>query len=287
MVPLQPISKPIVRVFPSRNDWTPVDDFAFVGDPPLYRPQDRALPVYVSVTFKWFRKEGERLQRAWSHFYDNVYLGGPAFGDPGSEFVPGRFLKTGCTITSRGCSKNCGWCDVPSREGEIRELRIKPGWIVQDNNLLACSETHQRNVFEMLRQQNRNIFFNGGLDKHYLRDWHRPLFDSIKIGELWFACDLPTDIPALERAAGILDGIPIRKRRCYVMIGYSEEGIKNAEKRLERVLELGFMPFCQLFQPTESIIQYGQEWKDLRRKWSRPAAYMRRSTEIAITGEKP
>jgi hypothetical protein len=154
----------------------------------------------------------------------------------------------------------------------VRQLAIKPGWIVQDNNLLACSDDHLRAVFDMLRAQKRAIFFNGGLDKHYLKEWHRELFDSIKIGELWFACDTANDLPALERAARICDGIPIDKRRCYTMIGYAGEQLTDAERRLERVYELGFLPYCQLFQPDETKV-YSDDWRKLRRKWARPAAY--------------
>ena len=85
---------------------------------------------------------------------------------------------------------------------------------MQDNNLLACPEHHIRAVFDMLREQHRNIFFNGGLDKHFLKPWHREMFDSIPVGELWFACDVAADIQWLEKAAGILEGYPIRKLRC-------------------------------------------------------------------------
>lgn len=249
---------------------------AFVGDPPLFRPSCRSTPVRVSATFTWHKNEAERLAKSWAEYYDDVRIGGPAYGDPGGEFTPGLFLKEGCTITSRGCPKACGWCAVPRREGQIRELSIKPGWIVQDNNLLACSERHVRAVFEMLRGQNRAISFNGGLDKHYLKDWHRELFDSIKIDELWFACDTPVDIHWLERAAKILEGIPLRKRRCYTMIGYNGEALLDAERRIERVFDLGFMPFCQLYQPDETKV-YSEDWRKLRRKWSRPAAYMGRT----------
>ena len=263
----------MIRVFPHRTKWTPEDAWAFIGSPPLFRPMDRTIPVRVSVTFTWHRESAERLADEWRAHYDDVQVGGPAYGDPGGEFTPGRFLKEGCTITSRGCPKKCGWCIVPKSEGTIRELTIQPGYIVQDNNLLACSETHIRAVFDMLRAQNRNIYFNGGLDKHYLRDWHRPLFDSIPIGELWFACDTAADVPWLEKAAKILEGIPLRKRRCYTMIGYDHETVEEAERRCERVLELGFMPFCQLYQ-RETFFQYAEPWRKVHRKWARPAAYM-------------
>lgn len=263
----------MIRVFPHRNKWTPTDELAFFGEPSLFIPQDRTIPVRVSVTFTWHRKEAERIAESWRYFFDDVQVGGPAYGDPGGDFTPGRFLKAGCTITSRGCPKSCGFCVVPQREGKLRELEIKPGWIVQDNNLLACSESHIRAVFDMLREQKRAIYFNGGLDKHFLKDWHRDLFDSISIGELWFACDTAQDIHWLERASRILDGIPLRKRRCYTMIGYDNETITQAEARIERVFALGFMPFCQLYQPDETRT-YLEDWRHLRRKWARPAAYM-------------
>ena len=264
----------MIRVFPHRTKWTPTDAMAFIGSPPLFRPNDRSIPVRISVTFTWHRREAERLVGSWARFYDDVKIGGPAYGDPGGEFVPGRFLKEGCTITSRGCPKKCGWCVVPQNEGALRELQIKHGWIVQDNNLLACSDAHLQSVFDMLRQQKRRIYFNGGLDKHFLKPWHRELFDSIPIGELWFACDETKDLPWMERAAKILEGIPLRKRRCYTMIGFDGESLVDAERRIRRVFEIGFMPFCQLYQPPETKV-YPLAWRQVRYQWSRPAAYMK------------
>jgi hypothetical protein len=263
----------MIRVFPARTKWIPQDDLAFVGELPLFHPEDKNTPVRVSVTFTWHKTRAEKIAESWAGYYSDVKIGGPAYGDPGGEFEPGQFLKEGCTITSRGCPKSCPWCVVPIREGPIRELTIRPGWIVQDNNLLACSESHIKRVFEMLKSQSRCIFFNGGLDKHFLKDSHRGMLDSISIGEIWLACDIERDLPHLERAAKILDGIPARKLRCYTMIGYDGENLASAEKRIERVFELGFMPFCQLYQSEETKV-YSDEWSKLRRKWARPAAYM-------------
>ena len=273
----------MIRVFPDRTKWTPEDQLAFVGYPPLFRPGTANTPVHVSVTFTWHRRRAQELAAAWREYYSNVSVGGPAYDDPGGEFVPGRYMKQGCTITSRGCPKRCGWCKVPFSEGPLRELPIRPGYIVQDNNLLACSERHLHAVFEMLREQNRNIYFNGGLDKHYLRPWHRRLFDSIPIGELWFACDQTADLPALEKARLIMDGIPQRKLRCYTMIGYDDETLAEAERRIERVFEMGFTPFSQLYQPPTAEMPtkiYGADWKAVNKKWCRPAAMPWHRTEI-------
>lgn len=272
----------IIRVFPIRTSFTPKDERTFVGYPPFpeFRPADRKTPVHISVVFTWCRTLAETIAASWRLYYDDVRIGGPAYGDYGDEFTPGLYLKQGCTITSRGCVKHCGWC--PERNRPLRALKIQPGWIVQDSNLLACPEAHVRAVFDMLRNQNRAIFFPGGLDKHFLQPWHRELFDSIPIGELWFACDVTADLPWLERAAKILDGIPLRKRRCYTMVGYDDnpETLDQAERRIERVFALGFMPFCQLYKPDDYVKAYSPDWRALQRKWCRPAAYMTgKSTE--------
>jgi hypothetical protein len=279
LIQISGVEHDLIRVFPERNKWTPEDDWAFVGFPPFFRPGTPDTPVHISVTFTWHRKLAQQLAGSWRMYYKNVRIGGPAYDDEGGEFIPGRYMKKGCTITSRGCPKRCGWCKVPFSEGPLREMSTIPaGWIIQDNNILACSEGHLEKVFAMLREQKRNVSFNGGLDKHYLKPWHVKLFESVPVDELWFACDQTKDFPALEKARELLDGFPMRKRRCYTMIGYDDETLAQAERRIERVFELGFMPFSQLYQPPTFDMPtkiYGLDWKAVNRKWSRPAAYMK------------
>lgn len=272
----------ILRVFPRRTKWTPDDAYAFVGDPPLLRPSADA--VHVSVSFTWDIPEARRLLRAWSQYYPGVRIGGPALGDPGVAFTPGRYIKEGVVFTSRGCPKRCDWCFVPTREGLVRELPITDGWIVQDNNLLACSRGHIEAVFAMLGSQQRGAIFAGGLDTGLLRDWHRDLLDSISLGAVWVASDSPTSLCRLRKAAEILDGIPIAKRRCYVLIGFGGESLADAESRLETVFALGFLPFAQLYRDGSSNpTRWPREWRELARRWTRPAAY-RQAAELA-TGQ--
>lgn len=261
----------MIRVFPRRTKWTPDDDLAFVGDPPLFRPPEQ--PVRISVTFTWDIEEGRLLLRAWNPLYRDVILGGPAFGDPCDYFWPGLYLKQGVTITSRGCPWKCPWCFVPDREGKILEhRRIEDGWVVQDNNLLACSKEHQEKVFEMLSRQRNRVEFAGGLDGHFLSTWHIDWFKKLKVRQFWFACDHSGSLKRLEKIADLMADFPERKKRCYVMIGYDGESIRDAEARLEKVYSVGFLPFSQLYQG-EEWIEYSKEWKKLNRKWSRPAAY--------------
>ena len=89
----------MIRVFPRKTKWTPNDDLSFIGDPPLFRPKEQ--PVKISVTFTWDIPEAKRLYEGWKEYYKDVQIGGPALGDPGSEFVPGLFVKKGAIITSQ------------------------------------------------------------------------------------------------------------------------------------------------------------------------------------------
>jgi hypothetical protein len=261
----------LIRVFLRKSKWTPDDELAFFGEPELFRPPEQ--PVAISVPFTWDIPRAEHLQRSWSRFYSRVELGGPGLGDPGGEFTAGLFLRKGITITSRGCIRHCPWCHVPAREGRIRELKsIAPGHIIQDNNILACSKAHVERVFAMLRDQRKAASFNGGLDARLLRPWHLELFKSITIGELWFAADEEGAIRPLKYAAKLFGELPLWKKRAYVMIGYDGESLNQAEARLEAVYDMGFLPFCQLYQPEEPKV-YTRDWTDMARKWSRPAAY--------------
>jgi len=267
----------MIRVFPRRTKWTPTDDLAFVGDPPLepFRPADSKMKVAVSCIFTWDLPEAKRLRRSWMRYYDYVTLGGPVCGSEAGQFTPGRFIKRGVTFTSRGCPRRCPWCFVWKREGDIRTLPIVPGNIVQDNNLLACPRRHIEAVFDMLRDQ-RGVVLAGGLDSSLLTDWHRELLDDIRLDEVWLACDTRAALKPLERASRILQGISIEKRRCYVLIGFGAESLADAESRCERVYDLGFLPFAQLYRG-EMAVAYPPAWRTLARKWSRPAAYRKKA----------
>ena len=264
----------MIRVFARKTKWSPTDELAFYARPPLFvRNWDKNMLVMVSATFTWDIDNAYELAKAWSLHFDNVQVGGPAFGDPGGEFVPGRFIKEGVTITSRGCPKRCPWCFVPKREGKLRELKIQPGYIVNDNNLLACSQGHILAVFDMLSHQRKGAQFNGGLDIDYLKPWHVELLKGIRVKEIWVACDDQAGLKRLDKAVDLLADFSINKKRCYVLIGHDNETLAEAEARCAAVYEKGFLPFAQLFKDAHHEKEYSKEWRDLARKWSRPAIY--------------
>lgn len=262
--------EPIIRVFPRKTKWTPKDKLAFFDEPPLFDLPD--LPVSVSVTFTQDKAKGLSLFRAWRKRIKDTLLGGPAYNHPGDEFVPGRFLKKGIIITSRGCPKKCEWCYASEREGPIRELPIRDGWMIQDNNLLACSNEHIVKVFEMLSRQPIPASFPGGLDLDYLKNWHMDCLKGLqvihKFAALWVAFDGPWGMAKLDKAKDLLADISIERKFAYVLIGYEGDSLIEAEGRCETVYEAGFLPFAMLWDKN-----VGSEWRSLQRKWCRPAIY--------------
>jgi hypothetical protein len=87
---------------------------------------------------------------------------------------------------------------------------------------------------------------------------------------------VPDDFRWLIRVKKLFSHVPVEKMRCYTMIGYESESLAEAEKRIETVYELGFLPFSQLYQPPFADVPtkvYDADWKAVNRKWCRPAAY--------------
>lgn len=273
-----------IRVFPRRiSDWTPNDELAFIGEPPLFPLPD--LPVEVSITFSWDRLRGKRLLEAWyARGCRDVRIGGPGWSPKHYEddFVPGRFIKKGVTFTSRGCSKQCPWCLAWRNEGRLREINITSGYIIQDNNLLACSRPHVEKVFAMLAEQKEPANFAGGLDIDYLEPWHVEAFKRLRIAKcgLWVACDRDKDLARLDKAKDLLSDFSIEKKRCYVLVGFGGETQDQAQRRCEAVLAKGFLPFTQLYRGPRSGPGRG-EWREFCYFWSHPQYYRK---TISVVG---
>jgi hypothetical protein len=230
---------------------------------------DEADEIHVSVTFTGDLPLAEKLAKQWEKVAP-VKIGGPATGERGNNFVPGMYVKKGGVITSRGCPNRCWFCSVWKREGNIiRELPITEGWNVMDDNLLRCSEKHIRAVFEMLKQQKKQIIFSGGLEAAVLKDWHIDLLEQLNLEKIFFAYDTPEDLEPLQIAGRKLLQTNIKqyKLRAYCLIGYPNDTFEKAETRLWQCIDAGFKPMAMLYEKEKK----DNDWKTLQRKWARPA----------------
>ncbi len=262
--------KKIIRVFPTKTNATPDDDLVRIHDTPSFF--DEADEVHISVAFTWDIPWAEWAARQWERVAP-VKVGGPAFNEPGGVFEPGMYMKQGYVITSRGCPNRCWFCAVPKREGgQLRELPVRDGWIVTDDNLLACSPAHIGEVFAMLARQPYRPQFTGGLEAALMTPDMAVRLKALKPDTMFFAYDTPNDLEPLQAAGQMLLDAGFSKSshvlRCYVLIGYPGDTQEKALKRLGEAWRAGFMPFAMLYR--DNTGDFDKRWRRFQREWANP-----------------
>jgi hypothetical protein len=226
----------LIRVFPRRTKATPNDALAYFGPPDRFAAADE---VHVDCTFTYDKPSAERLAKQW-RVVAPTKLGGVAYGDPGAEFIPGRYIKLGYGFTSRGCPRRCWFCSVWKRDPVPRLLPVIDCWNILDDNLLACPRPHVEAVFAMLKRQGRQFEFTGGLEALSLQDYQVDLLASLHPRpSMFFAYDPGDAFETLEHAGRRLIEAGFSPRshllRCYVLIGYPKDTLALAAARLEQI----------------------------------------------------
>jgi len=270
----------IIRVFPSRTNATPDDTDVAINRLPYFF--EEADQIHISVAFTWHLPIAEWLETQWRHVAP-VQIGGPAMGMKGEDFIPGKYIKEGYVITSRGCPNRCWFCSVWRREGqEIRELKITEGYNLLDDNILACSEKHIKAVFTMLadgkKKYKKSVELTGGLEASLLRQWHVDALKKLKPKRIFFAYDTPDDLEPLRIAGKMLfsAGWSLKGQtlRAYVLCGYNGDTFEAAEKRMNETIKAGFVPMAMLYRNHGG--KYDINWRRWQRQWVRPALIHRK-----------
>ena len=105
-------------------------------------------------------------------------------------------------------------------------------------------------------------------DEHFVNS-----VTSLRIKELWLACDTDGSLPAFKRACEKLRkaGFSRDKIKCYAL-SYGKD-MEADEARCRAIWEAGAMPFMQLYRDfSEEKTEYSTEWNKFARQWQRPAA---------------
>ena len=264
-----PESPKVIRLFPRRTNATPDDEDVRINCTPSFFGDD-ADEIHISVTFTWDIPRAEFLEKQWRHV-TAVKVGGPAFNAPGGDFMPGMYMKKGYVITSRGCPNRCWFCSVPRREGyTLRELPVTDGWIVTDDNLLACSPAHIEKVFEMLRRQPRRPQFVGGLEAKLLTPQMAGRLRELNPVTMFFAYDTPDDYEPLVEAGKQLRAAGFKQEnhiaRCYVMCGFRGDTLEAADTRMRQTWSAGFFPMAMLYRDKSG--KFDLDWKRFQRTWA-------------------
>jgi hypothetical protein len=277
------VSKTIIRVFPSKTRATPDDENVRIRKLPEI--WDVADEVHISVAFTWDIPWAEKAVKMWEGVAPTK-IGGPAYNEKGGDFIPGMYMKKGYVITSRGCPNRCWFCSVPKREGgQLRELPVTDGWILTDDNLLACSDQHINQVFDMLKRQPHRPQFCGGLEAKLLKPDMAVRLKGVKPDSIFFAYDTPDDYePLVEAGRMLFDAGFSRSSRtmyAYVLCGYKSDSFDKALQRMHDTWRAGFVPMAMLYRDFKG--EYSRDWKKFQREWANPTIRGIKLKEIQLT----
>jgi radical SAM superfamily enzyme YgiQ (UPF0313 family) len=152
---------------------------------------------------------------------------------------------------TRGCVRNCAWCIVPKKEGEIRPYRDietvlqgRETAILMDNNVLASEHGWQQ--LEKIADLKCKVDFNQGLDSRLITDEIAKLLSKIKwIRFIRFACDTAPAIEPLLKAIEKLNKFGVKNYRIFVYLLVKD--VEDANERCKILKRLGVNPFAQTY----------------------------------------
>jgi hypothetical protein len=101
---------------------------------------------------------------------------------------------------------------------------------------------------------------------------------------MYFAYDNAGDIEPLIQAGRLLRSGGIKdssghKLKCYVLIGYPDDTMESAEKRLFDTWRAGFYPFAMLYHDEKGKVS--EDWQRFQRSWTRPQIVYHKLKDIS------
>lgn len=174
--------------------------------------------------------------------------------------------KTSYGFITRGCIRNCSWCLVRKKEGELRTVSdieiISNGnkrIVLMDNNILASKDCI--NTLKKIIELGYRVDFNQGLDARLVTEEIAYFLSKIKwIEYIRFSYDTKEQLDPLLRAIEKLNlyGVKNSKIFIYCLIQDFEDSLN----RINSCKKLGIKPFAQPyrdFTPNQIIPQWQKD----------------------------
>lgn len=166
---------------------------------------------------------------------------------------------------TRGCIRNCPWCIVPQKEGQIRPAAdwddiVRPDSreiVFMDNNVLASD--HGLEQIEQMGYEKVWVDFNQGLDARLITPKVANLLAELHwIRFVRLSCDTSAMLPVVGQAVAYLREAGIAKSRlwAYVLV----EDVADAHHRVLELEKMGVLPFAQPYRDYDG----GEPTKDQR-----------------------
>jgi len=164
---------------------------------------------------------------------------------------------------SRGCFRNCGFCQVPRKEGPIRPVEPKnlnphgEHIKVLDNNFFGSPKW--REAIKRLKTISQPVEFHQGIDIRILTDEMIDAINSLKIHkQIHFAWDNPHE-DLRPKIRWLTKRIKPYRLMCYVLIGYWSTPEEDLW-RIEELMKLGIDPFVMKYKKEEPYQKRIARW---------------------------
>lgn len=183
--------------------------------------------IYVSCIFTKNREKALEFK----HFFgDKVEIGGTGYDLEKTlpKEIDEMKPKINIGFTTRGCIRNCYFCFVPKKEGNLRVVGdIYDFWdtkskeiTILDNNILPLRE-HFRKIYSQIKENNLTVDFNQGLDHRVMTEEQAKMLLDLKHKDfITFAFDDIKYMPTVVRALEILKSLGVKdwQTRWYVYV---------------------------------------------------------------------
>ena len=174
------------------------------------------------------------------------------------------------SMTSRGCPRGCSFCHVAAKEGRcaVKVADVSDFWSGQkeikvlDPNITACRD--KRDLMRQYRDTGAYIDFTQGIDIRLVNDDDIADLNAMRIKEVHFAWDNPTDDLAerfrlyAEQATHKPHG---RYGTGYVLTNYNSTMEENLY-RIYTLRDLGYDPYVMIYNKPSAPkeIRHLQRW---------------------------
>ncbi|MCL2190343.1 MAG: radical SAM protein [Defluviitaleaceae bacterium] len=162
---------------------------------------------------------------------------------------------------TRGCPNRCGWCVVPTKEGDIRPYA---DWrnitrsdtkklVLMDNNILACEYGIQQ--LAELTQTDYRLDLNQGMDARLVDERIADIIARLKwIKYIRFSCDQISQLEAITQTTALLAQRGVKPSRLFVYLLVTKD-LESAEYRIQRLKALKVSIYAQAERnPSQGIM---------------------------------
>lgn len=186
--------------------------------------------------------------------------------------------KTSYGFLTRGCIRNCSWCLVRKKEGDIRKVSdietIANGnkrIVLMDNNFLASKDCIEE--LNKIIDLGYIVDFNQGLDARLVTYEIAHLLSKVKwIRYIRFSYDTKEQLEPLLKAIENLNSCGIKNRKIFVYCLIRD--FNESYNRIRYCEKLGIIPFAQPYRDFTQNQIIPQWQKDMAR-WCNDKALLK------------